>query len=48
MSQIETHEVLPEEKARAGRTSGHVRIILSVSTILAIIALGVVLFAFIR
>jgi len=48
MSQIETHKVLPEEEARAGKTGMNVRVVLVISTILAIVALGVILFAFVR
>ena len=48
MSQIETHKVLPEEEARAGKTGMNVRVVLVISTILAIVELGVILFAFVR
>jgi hypothetical protein len=46
MSQTETHKVVPQQKARAGETSGHIRIVLIVSTILAVIALGIVVVVF--
>lgn len=42
----EGHEHVGMEKARAGETTGRVRIILVVSSILAIIALGIVVYAF--
>ncbi|HVM85927.1 MAG TPA: hypothetical protein VMW18_18680 [Candidatus Binatia bacterium] len=45
-SETKTHTTLGQEKVRAGQTTGHVRIILTVSTILAVVALGAVLFAF--
>lgn len=48
MSQTEGHKTLPTEKARAGQETGRVRIILAVSFILAIVALGIVLFAFMQ
>ncbi|GIK99518.1 MAG: hypothetical protein BroJett029_37270 [Alphaproteobacteria bacterium] len=35
--------VLPPTKARSGRTTGHVRVILGVSLFLAVIAMGIVL-----
>jgi hypothetical protein len=42
------HEHVPMEEARAGETTGRVRIILAVSSILAIVALGIVVFAFVH
>ena len=44
----EGHEHVPMEEARAGETTGRVRIILAVSSILAIVALGIVVFAFVH
>ncbi len=41
-------KTLTTEKARAGQMTGHVRIILAVSSILAIVALLIVLFAFVH
>ena len=42
------HEHVPVEEARAGQTTGRVRIILAVSSILAILALGLVLAAYVH
>jgi len=42
----EGHEHVPVEEARSAETTGRVRIILAVSFILAIVALGLVVFAF--
>jgi len=44
----EGHVHVPMEEARAGETTGRVRIILAVSSILAIVALGIVVFAFVH
>jgi len=44
----EGHEHVPMEEARAGQTTGRVRIILAVSSILAIVALGFIVFAFVH
>jgi hypothetical protein len=41
MDQHETH--IPAEEARSGETSGRMRIVLIVSTALAVLALGLVL-----
>ena len=41
----ESPEALPAERARAGETSGHVRIILGVSMSLTVIGMGVLLLA---
>jgi len=52
MSRTETdsqgHTHLPMEEARAGETTGRIRIILAVSSILAIVAMGIVIFAFVH
>jgi hypothetical protein len=42
----EGHQTLGTEKARAGETSGRVRIILAVSFALAVICLGIVMLSF--
>ena len=39
---------VPMEGARAGETTGRVRIILVVSSVLAIVAMGLVVFAFVQ
>jgi hypothetical protein len=44
----EGHEHVPMEEARAGETTGRVRIILVVSSVLAFIALMIVVFAFVH
>jgi heme/copper-type cytochrome/quinol oxidase subunit 4 len=40
------HEHLPKQDARSGETTGRMRIVLVVSVILAIVALGVVMMTF--
>jgi hypothetical protein len=42
------HEHVAMEDARAGETTGRIRIVLVVSSILAIVALGIVLIAFVQ
>ena len=42
----DAHNHVPMEKARAGETTGRIRIVLVVSSILAILALGIVLIAY--
>jgi hypothetical protein len=44
--ETDVHKHVPMEKARAGETTGRVRIILAVSSIVAIAALLIVLFFF--
>jgi hypothetical protein len=44
----EGHEHVTVREARSGEMTGRVRIILAVSSILAIIALGIVVFAFVH
>jgi hypothetical protein len=44
--ETEVHKHVPMEKARAGETTGRIRIVLVVSSILAIVALGIVLIAY--
>ena len=44
----EGHEHVPMERARAGETTGRVRIVLVVSSILAVVALGIVLISFLQ
>jgi hypothetical protein len=49
MSQIhepEVHKHISMEKARSGETTGRMRIVLIASSILAIVALGIVLVSF--
>jgi hypothetical protein len=46
--ETDVHKHVGMEKARAGETTGRVRIILAVSSILAIVALLIVLFAFVH
>ena len=43
-----THRTLSKEEARAGQTTGHVRVILIISSVLAVIVLGAILLAFVR
>jgi hypothetical protein len=42
VSNSQEHETIPMEKARSGETSGHMRVVLVVSTVLAVICLAVV------
>jgi hypothetical protein len=44
----EGHEHVPMEEARAGETTGRIRIVLIVSSILAIVVLGIVLFTYVH
>ncbi|HVZ02207.1 MAG TPA: hypothetical protein VHA35_22060 [Dongiaceae bacterium] len=44
----EGHEHVPMQEARAGETTGRIRVILVVSLILAIVAMGLVVFAFVH
>jgi hypothetical protein len=43
MAESEAPKTISMEKARSGETSGHVRIMLVVSTVMAIVALGIIL-----
>ena len=45
-NETDVHKHVPVEKARAAEKTGRVRVILGVSFVLAIIALGIVLYFF--